>query len=295
MVHSGVIDVDLALVQPSQLFISQKKLDDCTRLFLEKGFDDYEPIPIKRIGNDLFLTDGHTRAFVLWQNGLRTIKAVHDTDDLDWIMYLVDLKWCRDAGIRSIGDLGSRVIPHADYERRWIDRCGNSHAALLQDPLADLEIEFETDPEEKRAVCDAILRSLPKWFGIEEAIVSYANDVRQLPFVTSSLYGKVIGFCAIKINFGVNAELYVLGLFEEFHGRGIGARMLAFVERFCRQREILYMTVKTLSHRDPDPNYAKTRKFYERCGFRAIEEFPSLWGEANPCLYMLKEVGGKGG
>ena len=50
------------------------------------------------------------------------------------------------------------------------------------------------------------------------------------------------------------------------------------------------MTVKTLSERHPDKNYAKTRDFYEKCGFRVFEEFPELWGEANPCLYMIKEV-----
>ena len=32
------------------------------------------------------------------------------------------------------------------------------------------------------------------------------------------------------------------------------------------------MTVKTLSERHPDKNDMRTRKFYEKCGFRAVNE-----------------------
>jgi len=59
---------------------------------------------------------------------------------------------------------------------------------------------------------------------------------------------------------------------------------------YCRENAIKYMTVKTLSESHSNKHYEKTRKFYEKNDFRAIEEFPTLWGEGNPCLYMLKEV-----
>jgi hypothetical protein len=45
------------------------------------------------------------------------------------------------------------------------------------------------------------------------------------------------------------------------------------------------LTVKTLSPSRPDPNYAGTRRFYEAVGFLPIEEFPTLWGANNPCLF----------
>ena len=149
---------------------------------------------------------------------------------------------------------------------------------------------MENRARKKSQICEEILRSLPKWFGIEEAIRDYVDEVRKLWFVTATLYGKVVGFCAVSVNYGINADLYVLGVFEEFHNRGIGSRMVEFIVSHCRRNGIPYMTVKTLSERHPDENYGRTRRFYERCGFRAFEEFPALWGEANPCLYMLKEV-----
>ena len=154
-----------------------------------------------------------------------------------------------------------------------------------------LEFRFEPDASRKTEICGRILRSLPEWFGIESAIEEYILGVRNLPFIRIEADGEVIGFCSLKVNFGINADLYVLGISREYHGIGIGTKLMDFIEEYCRGKGIPYMTVKTLSSRHPDRNYAKTRRFYEKCGFRAFEEFPDLWGEASPCLYMLKRTG----
>ncbi len=277
-------------IRPTQLYISRHKYDSCSGLFHRQGFESHEPVPVKRIGNDLFFTDGHTRALLLWQNGVAAIHTVEDTDDMDWIAYLANLQWCRDAGVQSIKDLSYRIVTHEVYREKWIARCEKLHEKLIRDPLGDLEMGFERDPESKHRICNEVLRALPKWFGIEEAIREYAEAVRDLVFATASLYGKTVGFCAVKTHYGINADLYVLGVFQEFHGLGIGTRLVGFIEDYCREAGTLYMTVKTLGDRHPSEEYARTRRFYERCGFRPLEEFPTLWGAANPCLYMLKKI-----
>ena len=48
----------------------------------------------------------------------------------------------------------------------------------------NLEIGFEKDPGKKTGIANRILRSLPRWFGIEEAIVEYVESVKELPFIT---------------------------------------------------------------------------------------------------------------
>ena len=50
------------------------------------------------------------------------------------------------------------------------------------------------------------------------------------------------------------------------------------------------LQVKTLSESHPDAGYAKTRAFYRAMGFHPLEEFKTLWGEANPCLLMVKKL-----
>jgi ribosomal protein S18 acetylase RimI-like enzyme len=33
-----------------------------------------------------------------------------------------------------------------------------------------------------------------------------------------------------------------------------------------------------------------TRRFYEAIGFEPIEEFPTMWGNDNPCLLLVKPL-----
>jgi ribosomal protein S18 acetylase RimI-like enzyme len=172
------------------------------------------------------------------------------------------------------------------FEERGFDE----YERLIENPLADLEIGFEQDGQKKTQICGDILWSLPEWFGIEEAIREYTEAAKELLFVKATLYGKVVGFVAVKVNYGINADLYVLGMYKEFHRNGIGTRMVDFINAYCRRNNIPFMSVKTLSERHPDKNHTNTRTFYEKSGFRSFEEFPTLWGEANPCLYMIKEV-----
>lgn len=291
---ADAFELELADVQPSQLYLSGTKYRDCLKWLESTGFENYEPLPIKRIGHDLFFTDGHTRAFALWQSGLSSVKAVADPDSLDWIQYLANIAWCREAGIRSIADLKDRMVPQAEYEKKWYGVCSEWQNALKDNPLRDLKIGLEPDPGARQAICNEILRALPEWFGIEESIVAYVRDVGALPCITAGLYGKVVGFCAYRTHYNTNAELFVLGIFREFHRMGIGARMIAAVEAVCRSENIPYMSVKTLSERHPDKHYAMTRRFYESLGFSPIEEFPDLWGASNPCLYMIKRVSMEG-
>lgn len=285
-----VFKADLLSILPTKLYISQAKYQSSLSMFEKKGFNDYPPIPVKRIGDDLFFTDGHTRALLLWQHGVREATVYYDTDDMDWIMYLVDLEWCRTSRIRTIADLQRRIVNPQTYKEKWIDRASESHDLLNQDPIRDLCIGLETDDDRKSAICAEILGALPQWFGIESAVREYVEKVRELAFVIVRLYGKTIGFCAVKVNYGFNADLYVLGLLQEFHRPGIGTRMVEFVQSYCRENLIQFMSVKTLSDRHPDRYYGNTRKFYKRCGFMPFEELPTLWGEENPCLCMIKAV-----
>ena len=67
------------------------------------------------------------------------------------------------------------------------------------------------------------------------------------------------------------------------------ARARAYLEA-CGYRDDDPLPVKTLGERHPVPYYARTRRFYHKLGFVALEEFPELWDEDNPCLYMIRDL-----
>ena len=54
--------------------------------------------------------------------------------------------------------------------------------------------------------------------------------------------------------------------------------MLSHAEQQLAADGVEFLQVKTLAPGKPDDGYEKTRAFYVAYGFRALEEFPDLWG-----------------
>jgi GNAT superfamily N-acetyltransferase len=145
-----------------------------------------------------------------------------------------------------------------------------------------------SDQELKGAICESILRSLPNWFGAEESILDYVKTTKEMPFYVVYDGNTPIGFVAIKIHNRYTAEVYVMGVLQDYHRRGIGKFLINQCEEFCLEKGLEFLSVKTLDESRPSKSYEKTRVFYTSVGFRPLEVFKTLWGEENPCLYMVK-------
>ncbi|SNU02155.1 Acetyltransferase (GNAT) family protein [Ruaniaceae bacterium KH17] len=85
------------------------------------------------------------------------------------------------------------------------------------------------------------------------------------------------------------AEVHLTVVDRELHGSGVGTAMLSAIEEDAVQRGVRLLEVKTLGPSHPDEGYARTRHFYEKCGFLALEE-TDLWGAGTPCLIMVKPL-----
>ena len=155
-------------------------------------------------------------------------------------------------------------------------------------------IEIRAARPGEAAVCEEILRSLPGWFGIEEAIVSYRADIESMETLVATAAGVVAGFLTLKTHNPHSAEIQVMAVRSERHRAGIGRALVARVEAALRERGSDYLQVKTLGPSHPNEDYARTRFFYEGMGFLPVEE-NQLWGESNPCLIMVKHLRCAGG
>lgn len=151
-----------------------------------------------------------------------------------------------------------------------------------------MEIVVQGPSLQQSSLCEPILRALPQWFGIEEATAHYLRQTDRLPTLLASVDGQVIGFLTLNPHSDYAAEIDVMAVRPEMHRQGVGRALLAEAEVYLRQRGVEFLQVKTLSPAHPDPNYARTRRFYQAVGFRPLEEFPELWGPENPCLQMVK-------
>ncbi len=115
----------LSKIQLSQLYISKQKLVKVNDKFDTQDRSTLGLIPIKKLWNTIFYTDGHTRAFAAYQAGLTKIPVIWEDDELDWEMYKICIQWCRDEKLFIIADLSKRVVTHKNYEILWYKRCEN--------------------------------------------------------------------------------------------------------------------------------------------------------------------------
>ena len=145
------------------------------------------------------------------------------------------------------------------------------------------------DPDRKRAIAREVLADLPEWFGIPESTEEYIRESACMPFFAAMEQDEVIGFMALKETSPFTCEIYVTGVKKRFHRRGAGSAMFADFCEYARQRGYQFVQVKTVAA-GCYPEYDATRMAYEHMGFVALEVFPTLWDECNPCLIMVKAL-----
>ncbi len=137
--------------------------------------------------------------------------------------------------------------------------------------------------------CEQILRSLPEWFGIGEAIVEYRRDIGTMDTYVAETSGEIAGFITLNQHNESSAEINVIAVRKEHHGHGLGRALVEHAEQLLRSRSVEYLEVKTLGPSRPNEHYERTRSSYFALGFRPLEE-NKLWGEVNPCLIMIKHL-----
>lgn len=143
--------------------------------------------------------------------------------------------------------------------------------------------------QEKCRIARNVLDDLPEWFGIPEAKEEYIRESGNMPFFAVQHEGEAIGFMALKETSAYTCEIYVTGVKKRYHRCGTGRKLFAAFEDYARGHGYRFVQVKTVAG-GLYPEYDATRMFYERVGFVALEVFPTLWDESNPCLVMIKAL-----
>lgn len=142
----------------------------------------------------------------------------------------------------------------------------------------------------KESITNSILKSLPDWFGIPEAIEEYGVDSGGKPFFCAFDGEVPIGFLYLKETGRYTVELAVMGVLREYHRQGIGRKLFEEAREKARQMGYSFMQVKTVQMGRYDV-YDATNRFYLSLGFKELEVFPNLWDEWNPCQIYIMSIG----
>lgn len=138
--------------------------------------------------------------------------------------------------------------------------------------------------------CEQVLRALPDYFGIEDALVQYLKDIKTQPTFHAYLDGRLVGFLTITRHTAGSAEIHLMGVFPKEHRKGIGSALVGAAGHFLIQDGVVLFEVKTLGEAHPDENYKRTRAFYRAQGFLPLEEISDFWGKGLPTLFMVKPL-----
>ena len=134
------MNVKITDLHPTQLYLSEKKLQDIQMLYQSAENINVDPISILAVSNRLLITDGHHRAYQALLAGQNTISAEFDQDGGD-ALYALYAQACEERKIDSILDLKDRILPQDEYEAKWYNWCDgfNQAATLLLKRKADEE------------------------------------------------------------------------------------------------------------------------------------------------------------
>ena len=143
---------------------------------------------------------------------------------------------------------------------------------------------------DRASECEAVLRTLPAWFGIEHALVMYKDDTAKLPTFAIEQDDRVIGFLTLREHFPTAWEVHCMAIEAPARGKHLGSQLLDHSEDWLRKRGVEFLQVKTVAATSKSPEYAQTRKFYEARGFVPVEVFPELWDLRNPALQCIKRL-----
>ena len=153
MAFVGVIDYPLMELGLSQIYLNEDKIKAIEKWFNPGNMDIFEPLTVHDYGNGKnTLTDGHSRAFVAYKNGLTVIPIIYDNDEIvageiGQKLYRTDIEWCNRFSIYNISHLKNRIISNDDYQRLWIERCDRSYNLLVQTTVKERELIQNINPK----------------------------------------------------------------------------------------------------------------------------------------------------
>ena len=132
------MEVKITDLHPTQLYLSEKKLQAIQMLDQSAEIINVDPISVLAFGNRFLITDGHHRAYQALLAGRDTISAEFDRDGGDELYHLY-AQACEERKVYSVLDLKNHILPQDEYEAKWYNWCDgfNQAATLLLNKKAD--------------------------------------------------------------------------------------------------------------------------------------------------------------
>ena len=151
-------------------------------------------------------------------------------------------------------------------------------------------IKIETiTPDLAEGLCRKITVDLPEYFGLPEVNEHYAIGVRSRLNLAARVGEEYVGLISIDFPYPENANIYWMGILQDYHRAGIGKILSYEAFKQAKNRGAKTISVETLSPEETDENYLKTYQFYRSLGFAPLFNLKPEGYEWN-MVYMVKSL-----
>ena len=253
-------------LQPSQFYISERKLASVEAWFDPADLSNFEPIPVKELDGVPVITDGHTRAVAALRVGVDRVPLVWDTDELDWRLYRACVTACRRRGILSPADLLTRIISAEEYVEQWDAWCDRLHADIDAGVIqvvpytkADIPdvLSFERRLREEEAdwgwvIDDAYIAQVEKSFEGD----TFRDALSYLAYLDGQVVGRIDG-ALIRSHFDGSTKAYLdwICVIKSYRHRGVGQALLERLRQELKARGVDTLIALTASNEEAQRFY----------------------------------------
>lgn len=246
-------------LQPSQFYISASKLQAIENWLNSGDLSSFAPIPVKLLDGRPVMTDGHTRAVAALRAGLETVPLVWDEDELNWDMYRVCVKACRERKIYSPIDLLHQIISESDYQKNWDRWCENIQTEIDQNRII-------IRPYTEQAIPDVLaferaLREEEDFWGweIDEQYIKsvtasfhdsrFSNSLSYLAYQNNRVIGR-IDAVLLPSHFDGSVKAYLdwICVCKSCRHQGAAQRLLAALREELKTRNVDTLIALTASN-----------------------------------------------
>ncbi len=124
---------------------------------------------------------------------------------------------------------------------------------------------------------------------LEDMISDYfTNPDTEAIWFTCITDGKpsALGYCAPEKLTNGTYNLYAIAVDKELQGRGIGHKMMNFIEQLLIAKNKRILLVETSG----DEHYRLTRKFYQKLNYKQEAVIHDFWNEGEHKIVFLKKL-----
>jgi len=116
--------LEIKNLRPNNWYLCKEKVN---KVRLSEKKLRSKPIQVLQIDQDWALIDGHSRAYVAWEEKIEWIECqilnANDCNPVELRLYQWIHRNSKRFGITLISDLKDRILPERDYETQWLGFC----------------------------------------------------------------------------------------------------------------------------------------------------------------------------